>query len=607
VPADQLEPIRLLIVGWYPGVDDPVRGRFIADQAEALRATNEVDPAVLSFEPFWLHGAPNVRSATASAWPRRLASTLRSGRLPLATASQASRGVPVGRLGTAAGRTPEAPNSDHEAIHRAASLSATIDALGRNRWALVHAHVGYPDGAAVAIASAGRLPFVMTEHAGYLARLWSDPPTRARYLEAALAARRVIAVSRVLADQIEAEFAELRGRVTVIPNTVDVAAFTPTSAADRDPNELLWVGYRSSAKGLDMLLRTMSVVLQRQPDARLRLVGKAPGAGDESSLRALAETLEIGHAVRFEGPADRAGVAAAMERAAVFVHPSRRETMGIVAVEALAAGLPVVATDSGGVTEVLGAEPDAVGAIVPVDDPESFAAAILGTLARRATFEPNRLRAAVESRYGAAAVAERLVALYREVLADVGGGAGPAAADERTGRPNGATSAFAPDTMQQRDALGAYAGRTLIVGFDPERVTHMRSTFPEWVVAGVPVVTAGVLSPLQQRQLRAYISTESQVPLDDRSLPGRLRWARLWVRRLRGMRAARRAIEPRLRSALDAALMEVRATVEEPALLVCIGGIDVYIALAAVDARRAVLAPGGIGWLADARTAGLAP
>ena len=53
-----------------------------------------------------------------------------------------------------------------------------------------------------------------------------------------------------------------------------------------------------------------------------------------------------------------------MARASVFVHASRYETFGVVAAEALAAGLPVVATDSGGVTEILGAEPERLGALV---------------------------------------------------------------------------------------------------------------------------------------------------------------------------------------------------------------------------------------------------
>jgi hypothetical protein len=79
--------------------------------------------------------------------------------------------------------------------------------------------------------------------------------------------------------------------------------------------------------------------------------------------------------------------------------------------------MPVVATDSGGVTEILGPDPEQLGAIVPVDDAEALAAAIVRTVERRASFDPLVLRASVERRFGAEYVAERLYIAYRDVLA----------------------------------------------------------------------------------------------------------------------------------------------------------------------------------------------
>ena len=107
-----------------------------------------------------------------------------------------------------------------------------------------------------------------------------------------------------------------------------------------------------------------------------------------------------------------------MARASVFVHASRYETFGVVAAEALAAGLPVVATDSGGVTEILGAEPERLGALVAVDDSLALGNGILETLGRRETFDAATLRASVRSRFGAEVVAERLITLYAEVLSE---------------------------------------------------------------------------------------------------------------------------------------------------------------------------------------------
>ena len=66
-----------------------------------------------------------------------------------------------------------------------------------------------------------------------------------------------------------------------------------------------------------------------------------------------------------------------MSSASVFVHASRYETFGVVAAEALAAGMPIVATASGGEFEILGDDPSSLGAVVPVDDAQAFAAAVL--------------------------------------------------------------------------------------------------------------------------------------------------------------------------------------------------------------------------------------
>src|SRR6185295_17168578 len=89
-------------------------------------------------------------------------------------------------------------------------------------------------------------------------------------------------------------------------------------------------------------------------DVRLRLIGSAGGPGDEQRWEALIADLGLGDDVVLEPPASRDGVAAAMRQATVFVHPSPHETFGMVAAEALASGLPVAATPSGGVEEIVG-------------------------------------------------------------------------------------------------------------------------------------------------------------------------------------------------------------------------------------------------------------
>jgi glycosyltransferase involved in cell wall biosynthesis len=585
-------------VGWYPAADDQIIGRFVADQATALRDTGRVRPSVVSFEPFWLHGDWSIRSRTAAAWPLMIGSAARAGLLFSPHGANGPTGIPVARLGTPAGRTI-LTGSDNEAVHRATALKSALAASASNPWRLIHAHVGYPDGAAAGkVAARLGIPFIITEHATYLARLWTDPAVRRRYLEGARAASRFIAVGSGLAEQIEAQFPELRGRVTVIPNTVDVKAFKVGELNDRDPNELLWVGYRREIKGMPTLLRAFQIVRRRRPATTLTLIGRSASDQEEAGWHALAAELGVLDAVRFEGPADRTGVAAAMARAACFVHPSSRETMGIVAVEALAAGLPVVATDSGGVTEVLGATPSSLGALVPKEDPEALAAAILATLERRGTFDPHRLRSWVEEQYGGHGVARRLADLYDEVLAEANQGSG------KQRQP--ALSADARPTNWY-----PLAAKIIVVAFDRPALDRAVAQFGAEANRNVVVVTTGEPSPLYPRsemiapeneRLVASLLAGGRKEDKGRSFQDVVEWPIRWLRQFRSRRRLEALVIPQLSAALDRALDQVGATPSDPALLVCLGGIDVFVSRAFVGTGRAIVAPGGLRWLGDARS-----
>jgi len=582
-------PLDVLVVGWYPGEDDPAAGRFVADQAAALLATGRVRPSVVSFEPFALHGDLALREEAASAWVEVVRAAAGD---DLAFAARGATGpadVPVARLGTPTGGTRGAGRTN-AAIHRASTLRAFLDGLPDRRPALIHAHVGYPEGAAAAAVAAERgIPLVLTEHATYLDRLFADPAIRAAYHAGARTAARIVAVGTDLARRIAREFPDLEDRLVVIPNTVDIGAFRAVAPAERDPDELLWVGYRREVKGMAALLRAFRIVRDARPATRLRLIGRSTTDEEESGWHRLADELGLADSVAFEPPADRSGVARAMERAALFVHPSRAETMGVVAVEALAAGLPVVAVDSGGVTEVLGPRPEAVGALVADQAPEPLAAAILATLARRDGFDPARLREQVVGRYGAAAVAGRIADLYEEVL-----GATP--------RPAGAAWAPAPSPETDRPIV--------LVGFDRVTLDEKLAAFPARSLGDIVIVTAGEpvrghpdaarLDPVPTADLAAFLALQGRAR--GRGPVGLLRAPARWLARRLRRRALAGRVLPALAAAVASAVARAGAGAPVP-IAVCLGGIDL-VALEPLRADgRIVVAPGGLRWLADRRAA----
>jgi hypothetical protein len=376
---------------------------------------------------------------------------------------------------------------------------------------------------------------------------------------------------------------------------VPVELFRAPPRGDRRVGELLYVGSRKTGKGLATLLEAFALARGRRADLTLRLIGRAPTDVEEASWTTRAVELGVAKAVMFEPPVDRAGVAAAMARADLFIHPSRYETFGVVAAEAMASGLPVVATRSGGVEGILGADVAGVGALVDVDDAPAMAEAILATLERRDTFDPSAMRAAAEARFGAAAVAARLVEVYRSA----------ATPEDRNGSASAASSlTFAPvsETNGRRPVL--------VIGFNRVQAARLLGALPAGLLSTLELVTSE--DPGNQPLPRG-IGTVMAGDLDS-AYEAALRAARP-ARPPKGLlgRAMRFATDPRAseriaavhadrpRYRLETAQRQVTeaSSRREVPDLVCLDGYDVLAAGPAVDAGAARLAPGGIRWVAD--------
>jgi len=147
----------------------------------------------------------------------------------------------------------------------------------------------------------------------------------------------------------------------VVPAGVDTARFKP---GDRGaallelglPAQGPWFGYvgrLAKEKGIDDLLHAFALLHVRRPDAGLFVVGGARARSRVPELNDLASRLHIGDAVRFLGPIPNDKVARAFQAADVLLVPSHYEAFGLVALEARAAGVPVIASDVGGLRELV--------------------------------------------------------------------------------------------------------------------------------------------------------------------------------------------------------------------------------------------------------------
>ena len=266
-----------------------------------------------------------------------------------------------------------------------ASLMAQRGAqLRRQRYDLLLASWGYPDAVGTArLARKLGLPYVVKVHGSDLNVQANQPLHRPQIASALRGARAVIAVSDALAGKAR-ELGVDPGRVHLLYNGVDSARFLPgdRAAARRalalpaDAPLVLYVGNLKPAKGCVDLLEAFPAVLAHHPRARLAFVGSgAAGA----TLGRRAQQLGISDQVLLAGARAHVQLPIWMQAADVLSLPSHNEGVPNVVLEAMACGLPVVATRVGGIPEVL---PGHAGILVPAHDHQALGRALADALQR---------------------------------------------------------------------------------------------------------------------------------------------------------------------------------------------------------------------------------
>ena len=247
--------------------------------------------------------------------------------------------------------------------------------LARQPFDVIHLHEPFVPMLPLSVLNASGSPNVGTFHAsGQRSLGYAASRKFVHWLAQRLTLR--IAVSEAAAQFVRRY---IGGDYTIIPNGVDTERFkpdVPPIAAWRDgrPNVLFVGRFDEPRKGFGVLLEAWPAVQQTRPDARLLVVGR----GDPGPFRQRAAELGC-REVHFLGSVDGAELASYYTTADVFCAPSTgQESFGIVLVEAMSSGTPVVASDIGGYRQVLSHRRE--GLLVPPQQPNALAAALIHLL-----------------------------------------------------------------------------------------------------------------------------------------------------------------------------------------------------------------------------------
>lgn len=200
--------------------------------------------------------------------------------------------------------------------------------------------------------------------------------------------RAIVTVSEYSAQRIRTEFPLVRDRLHVVPNGVSPRFFAAARSAQIPKPYLLAVGNKRPHKRFETAIRAFARLAAERPALELRIVGNRDSHAD--ALRALAAELGVAARVHDVAPMGDVELAQVYADAEALLVTSRDEGFGLIAVEAMAAGTPVIAVDRGPLREVVG---DA-GVLVPFDDDAALAQA-LRALDRESCIARGRVRAAL--------------------------------------------------------------------------------------------------------------------------------------------------------------------------------------------------------------------
>lgn len=296
------------------------------------------------------------------------------------------------------------------AWRRVTPLLAPAAVLAREmeRSGVRHLHVHSCSNSAVIAMLAGELtgiPYSLTLNANVE---WWGGAVGEKFERAAF----VIVITEWLLEQVRREYPELgKNHVLLGRIGVDTRKWRAIRRAGRavGPWRVISVGRLHASKGHDVLVRAIAVLIRDGDDVDLRIVGAGPERG---ALERLARELGVGDRVLFTGSLSEEEVIAELGEADIFALASHAEPLGVVYMEAMAAGIPAIGTAAGGVGEIITDGVD--GLLVPPGDPEALAGAI-GRLIRDPGLRERlgaagraRIERAFDSRIGAATLYERL-------------------------------------------------------------------------------------------------------------------------------------------------------------------------------------------------------
>lgn len=275
---------------------------------------------------------------------------------------------------------------------------------------LIHAHFGDVGSYAAAIKSNNNIPLIITEHSSGINRSCPDTGLLSISKHAYLQADVVVAVGKSLADSIKRYTGV---EAVVVPNVVAVALFDRCKKVRHEGFRIATVSNLVPVKNTMGLLVALKELKLDYPNICVDVVGDGPLRGE---LEQYVIDNGLQSVVTFHGRLSRENICDVYAVSDCMAMVSRSETFGVAYVEAMAAGLPVIATRCGGPEDFVD---ETCGILVEVDNTEQLCEAIKKMVVNRDRYNADAIRKYVHNRFSSEAVSHQLIELYKSNIADI--------------------------------------------------------------------------------------------------------------------------------------------------------------------------------------------
>lgn len=391
------------IPSWYPSADEPIVGTFSKEQAEAI--AKEYPESNLGIS-LWGQMTEN-NLLWAKDHFKNLVKILQFRRQKVKDISLKNNYVEYYTPALTwtdrilKGNINNIINANDTNLHRFEAHFGKVS--------LIHAHVAFPAGyIAMQLAQKYKIPYIITEQ-------MSPFPFDCYIRKGKIMSKVFLPLKKadaVIAISPYSE-ADIRSKVDInpvcIPNLVDESLFLPSeNKLQLNPFLFFTLGRMVPQKGIPDLLYAISLMNNQQ--ARFQLGGDGE---NKLEYEKLAKRLSINERIEWLGELSRSEVATRFQQCHAFVLSSIHESMGVVFVEALACGKPIIASRSGGPEFIVNKDN---GLLVDLSSPEQLASAMDYVIDNYSQYNPKKIREGFMERFSSKTVSAQIYSLYKSII-----------------------------------------------------------------------------------------------------------------------------------------------------------------------------------------------